>query len=451
MLEKTKASVFDARGGNVNEEIKQYPIAKLKLLSTIGSGGKKVYNRCTENVLRILNAHPDLKDRFRFDKWTQKMEIKKGNRWFDLTDEDYVPIQCAISAMYAQFRLLSKPMTIDAVNEACQANSYDSAIDYVRGIEWDGFGRIDSWLEKAYGCQQTEYHKAVGANFFKGIVKRIIQPGCKFDTVMIVEGKQGCGKSTSLSIIAGKWYLETTASADSKDFFTQFKGKLLIEFSEGEILSRSDTKKMKAIISTAVDTYRVSYGRIDKDYPRRCVFTMTTNQENYLKDETGNRRFLPVVVENEMVDLDWIKRNRDQMFAEALNRVEILEESVHEYPREEAEKLQKEKMEENPFHTRVQEWSENPKKYGVEFDAENAGITVSDVWEYALGGNISRLGKAESAKIIMALKNLGYESKKLQISGIRKWRWFKCPSEDGHLDSLDTPLDTPKNGLGTLI
>lgn len=419
-----KVEILDVLGGDVLIESQQYPINKLNLLTTIGNGGKKVYNRCTENIFRILKFHPNYKDKFRYDEWTQKMEILDKNKWREIDDNDYTPIQRNISAMYHPFRMIGKEMVIDAVSDYCRENSFDRAVNFIRKIPWDMTERLDSWLSVVYGVENDTYHKSVGANFFKGMVKRIIKPGCKFDTVMILEGKQGCGKSTSLSIIGGKWHLETTLRADNKDFFLQFKGKLIVEFSEGETMSRTETKNMKAMISTQVDTYRSPYGRTMKDVPRRCVFAMTTNQDEYLKDESGNRRFYPVEVKKDNVDLKWLKENRMQLFAEALYRVEILKESVYEYPAESVDH-QDAKMVRSSFEDMISNWFNNPiGKNGSIINLDD-GITVTEIWEYALQGDRSRIRKSEEMQISLALKQLGWERVRNRVSGVRCWRWYK--------------------------
>lgn len=425
-MEKDKATaVFDARGGSIKDDTKQYPIDKLGLLSTTGNQGQKVYNRCTENIFRILENHPDFTGRFRYDEWTQKAEIKKDGRWHEVDDSDFTPIQRQISSMYPPFRMVGKEMIIDAIQDACRAHSFDRAVDYLRKTTWDNVKRIDSWLSTVYGAPDDDYHRAVGANFFKGMAKRIIHPGCKFDTVLILEGKQGCGKSTSLSIIGGPWHLETTLKADSKDFFLQFKGKLIVEFSEGETMSRTETKNMKAMISTQTDTYRAPYGRVMKDVPRRCVFAMTTNQDEYLKDESGNRRFYPVEVVRDVVDFKWLKENRDQLFAEALHRVENLKESVFEYSKESVAH-QESKMVRSAFEEMVSDWLKVPVGInGVVMNIKENGVTITEIWKHGLFGDKSRIKKAEEMQIGLALKQLGYEKRRVMIEDDRRWRWFK--------------------------
>jgi putative DNA primase/helicase len=426
-MEETKiltSSVFDALGGNIEDEIKEYPIEELGLLTTENSG-KRIYNKCTENIYRILTRHPYFEGRLRFDQWKDKAEILEGKEWRDLRDSDYVPIQRKITSMYPQFRNVGKDMVVDAINDACRDNSYDSAVNFVRSVEWDKKDRLSTWLSQVYGVEQNDYHKAVGENFFKGMVKRIIQPGCKFDSVLILEGPQGCGKSTSLTLIAGDWHLETTMKADRSDFFLQFKGKLIVEFSEGETLSRTETKQMKAIISTQVDTYRAPYGRLMQDIPRRCVFAMTTNNDEYLKDETGNRRFFPVEVVSNPVNLEWLNENRMQLFAEALYRVETMKETVHEYPKDAADAIRGEKMVKTGLEDIVLEWIGHPIGInGVAMDLKNDGVTTTDVWVHALNGSKDRFSKYDEMRVAQTLRVMGLEKRRTMVNGEQKMRWF---------------------------
>lgn len=426
-LSPEKERVYDELGGNIAEELKQYPIENLNLLTTSGMTGQRVYNKCTENIYRILKNHPDFQDRFRFNSWRFREEYKDGNRWRDLEDKDSIVFQRKISTMYPQFRSVGKQMVQDAVISACADTNFDAAVEFIRSVEWDTKDRLSTWLSNTYGCPEDEYHAAIGSNFFKGMAKRIIEPGCKFDFVLIIESKQGTAKSTSFTTIAGEdWHLETTMVPDNKDFFMQMAGKLIVEFSEGESLSRADAKKMKSVISTRFDTYRTPYETRPKDIPRRCVFAMTTNQSEYLKDETGNRRFFPVVLKKEFADIEWLKENRMQLFAEALYRVETLKETIYEYPEEAAEAIRNEKMIKTGLEDMIESWLENPVDYqSIPLKIDDDGITVSDVWMYALKGGRDRFPKHEEMRVANALVMLGMERRQVMRNGVRKMRWFR--------------------------
>lgn len=412
-------------GMPIEQAVNGMPIEELGLLTT-ESAGKKTYNKVTENVYRILQKHPNFKDRFRFNVWRQRDEYRDGLVWRDLEDKDSIVFQREISMLYPQFRSVAKTMVQDAVVSICSENSFDVALEFIRSVEWDKKDRLSTWLSTVYGTPDDEYHRAVGGNFFKGMAKRIIQPGCKFDSCLIIEGKQGCGKSTSLTLIAGEdWHLETTMMPDGKDFFMQMAGKLIVEFSEGESFSRADTKKMKSVITTRFDTYRTPYEVRPKDIPRRCVFAMTTNNSEFLKDETGNRRFFPILVTKDMVDLAWLKENRQQLFAEALYRVETLNENCYEYPLEAAEAIRAEKMIKTGLEDLIGDWLDDPKDFtGVRLDLENDGVTITDVWLYALHGARDRFPKWEEMRLAQAMQMLGMTKQQCRRNGRRAWRWF---------------------------
>lgn len=416
----TEINPFAEISRNPKEEAQTIPIEDLNLLYT-ENAGKKTYNVVTENIFRILDRHPEFKDRMRFDEWTQKAEIKTKHGWRELEDKDIIPIQRRISILYAQFRNTRKEMVTDAIMDVCHAHTFDRAVDWIRSLTWDKTVRLEGWLTEAYGVENTAYHNAVGSNWLKGMAKRLIEPGCQFDSVLILKGKQGCGKSSSLMLLGEDWYTETTMRADNKDFFLHLRGKMIVEFAEGETLSKTETKQMKAIISARIDTYRAPYGRMTKDYPRRCVFSMTTNQERPLKDDTGNRRFFPVEVVAERANLDWIKEYRDQLFAEALYRVETLKETTYEYPDTVAE-IQEKSVEESPYENDILRWL-NDGCQGIN-DVDVVGATISDVWRYALDGDRHRLDMRITVNVSQGLKACGFERRRMMVNKEQRWRWF---------------------------
>jgi putative DNA primase/helicase len=314
-------------------------------------------------------------------------------------------------------------MIFDAIVKVAKECAIDSASDFVKALVWDKQARLDTWLSKTFGCPDDIYHQAVASNWLKGMMKRITEPGRKFDYVLVLEGAQGSRKSTSLAILGRDWHVETTMGTDSKDFFMQFQGKAIIEFSEGETMSRTEVKKMKAIITTQVDRYRPSYGRFTEDFPRRCVFAMTTNQEEYLKDETGNRRWLPAKVVFDHADTDWLEANRDQLFAEAYYRISVLKETTYEFPGDETQKAQEARRIKDPNSDLVVDWYWNE----CTEDQRLNGITVHQVYKEALHANFpSRpLNRYEEMGIADMLKSaLKLTKRRVMIDGRQMMRWF---------------------------
>ena len=224
-------------------------------------------------------------------------------------------------------------------------------------------------------------------------------------------------------------------STDSKDFFEQFQGKAIIEFSEGETLSRTEVKKMKAIITTQIDRFRPSYGHFSTDHPRRCVFAMTTNQHQYLKDETGNRRWLPVSVVFSEANVECLGSNRDQLFAEAYYRLTALNETTYEFPKEETLRQQAMRRISDPNEERICDWYLNE----ITDNKRAEGITITQVYQSALhsGFMTSGMKKFEEMSIAAILKDvLLLERRRKTDNNIQTWKWF--PLESVMSDKLDT-------------
>ncbi|MFM0321177.1 virulence-associated E family protein [Caballeronia glebae] len=211
----------------------------------------------------------------------------------------------------------------DIIEKAAITIAHRDQRDDLRGwlesLRWDGTPRLDGWLQNAAGVPGDEYHTAIARNFILSMVARGIQPGCKVDTMPVFEGAQGAGKSTLLSILGGKFYSELTDSLDNKDFFVSIQGKWLVEIAELDAFRKSDITRIKQVLSSQVDRFRPPYGRNAKDMPRRTVFAGTTNESSYLRDATGARRFWPLRVGG--IDTAWLERSREQLFAEAVERL----------------------------------------------------------------------------------------------------------------------------------
>lgn len=416
----------------------------LDLLFVTDSKKNKVYIQNTENMARILRKYPLFAGRFRFDQFKNTMEIKDetSGEWRNIIDADAIAIQTKISINFPHFGKVGKEMVYDAMIHVSRENAFDSAIDYVTKIKWDGVERLDSWLTSVYNVPDDLYHKAVGANWMKGLVKRIVHAGCKFDYVLVLEGEQGTKKSTSLNVLGqmnakDNLHVETTMSTDSKDFFMQFQGKAIIEFSEGETLSRTEVKRMKAIITTQSDKYRPAYGRTSEDFPRRCVFAMTTNQSEYLKDETGNRRWLPVACEGS-ANIEWLQENKDQLFAEAYHRVVDKKETTYEFPEEETKAAQLSRRIADPNTELIMNWYIN----NCTLQQKEAGVSIQDVFSGAFLGNFSSnpkgLDRAKEMAIAAVLKDdLGLTKKRSSVKGVQAWRYF----DDAHKYVIQTELE----------
>ena len=397
---------------------------EIEFLTTLSPKKDVIIIQNTENVCRVLRGHADFQGRFHYDEFKNTLEIFENNKWRNIEDNDSVNIQTQISILFPCFAKVGKDMVYDSIIKVSKENRMDSAADYITSLRWDGTKRLDTWLCKTYGAPKGRYSATVGANWLKGLVKRIIVPGCKFDYVLVLEGPQGSKKSTSLATLGGSWHIETSMSTESKDFFMQFQGKAIIEFSEGETLNRTEVKRMKAIITTPTDKFRPPYERNSQEFPRRCVFAMTTNEEEYLKDDTGNRRWLPVRLVFKEANIEWLQANRDQLFAEAYHRVINLKETIYEFPEEEMLAAQDERRTHDENEEIISEWYLNV----LDADKRAAGVTTHQVFTGALSGEtygMGRIDRLTEMKIAGVLKNvLKLTQRRTLVRGTRYRLWF---------------------------
>jgi len=221
----------------------------------------------------------------------------------------------------------TKDGTRDAVEQLCNQNSVDPVKEYLGSIIWDGKPRLDSWLSRYASADDTPYARAVGSIALIAAVRRVRSPGTKFDTILVLEGVQGSGKSTLIRTLASDAFFsdQDILALDHKSQMEAVEGVWLYELCELAGMKYGDVNKIKAFASRVADRARPAYGRFSESRPRRAVFIGTTNDDSYLKDETGNRRFWPVRTGE--IDLADLHEDRDQLWAEAAAR-EALNESI---------------------------------------------------------------------------------------------------------------------------
>jgi len=204
-----------------------------------------------------------------------------------------------------------------AINTVATQHTYNPLQDYLRSLEWDGEPRLNTWLSKYLGCDTTPYTEMIARKFLIGAVARGLQPGCKMDYMLILEGDQGIKKSTAIeALFSPAWFTDELADLGSKDAGLQIQGVWCVEMAELSSLSRSAANRTKEWITRRRDRFRPPYARSLIISPRSCVLMGTVNPEGgYLKDSTGGRRFWPVQCHN--ITVKDIRENRDQLWAEA--------------------------------------------------------------------------------------------------------------------------------------
>lgn len=208
-------------------------------------------------------------------------------------------------------------VVIEAVYATAAANVIAPVRHYLEALSWDGVKRLDKWLTTYGGADDKDITCRMGRAWMISAVARALQPGCKVDCALILEGVQGAHKSSAAKLLAGaQWFSDSLGDMHTKDASAALRGRWIIELPELSAMRRSDTEAIKAFMSRSEERFRPAYGRTEVVEPRRCVFIGTTNRSDYLMDDTGNRRFWPVKIKK--FDLDKLTTDRDQLWAEAV-------------------------------------------------------------------------------------------------------------------------------------
>lgn len=373
-----------------------------------------------DNAARLLERHPETVGRFWFDEFLGRIlttwnAAGEATEW---TDSDDVRL-----ALWMQRKMGIGRMAVgtarDAVTAVAMAHRRNECVEWLESLHWDGTDRLGALLPTAFGTLDDAYTQAVGRCWLVSMVARAFDPGCKVDTMPVFEGDQGIKKSTAMQTLVGaRWFAESSESPTSKDFYQVLQGKLLIEIAEMDAFSRAEVNTIKRVITCRVDRYRAPYGRRAEDHPRMSVFAGTTNKDDWNRDETGARRFWPVACSR--VDLVWLQRHREQLFAEAVARFQAGE-AWWDVPDEDAKREQEARRSSD-------EWERIVDDYLIGLFE----TTVGDVLERALKVPQERWDKATQMRVGNILRALRWKRTTLRRSGRPIKLWLREGSNGGN-------------------
>lgn len=278
-----------------------------------------------DNIVLILENDPYFKGRMALDLLENREIAIKKLPWREdhvndrcLTDKDDAAIRHYLEK---RFNISNKAKTSDAMLIALSRAAFHPVRDYLQGLKWDGTPRLDTLFIDYLGAEDTPYTRAVTRKSLVAAVARIYKPGCKFDYVLTLLGPQGVGKSSILNKLGGQWFSDSFGSMQHKEAFEQVQGVWLIEMAELSALRKAEIETVKHFVSKRVDRMRVAYGKRIESFPRQCVFFGTTNREEFLVDDTGNRRWWVVKTHifhpSKSVFDDMTQNEVDQIWAEA--------------------------------------------------------------------------------------------------------------------------------------
>lgn len=287
----------------------------------------KMVGSSLHNAVLYLENHPDLKGLYWYDEFADQIFVDRaligagsGDYPRPLQDHD----ETAMAAwLNARGLAPSISNTAAAIRHVAFMNPRNALREWADGLVWDRKSRIDQWLTYYAGADDSELTRVLGRRFLVSAMARLLNPGCKVDTMLILEGPQGLKKSTLIEVLAGKeWFSDQVGDVTSKDASQMIQGIWIMEVAEMDAFSRPEANAVKKFLSRLFDRYRPPYGRNVIRRERRCVFFGTINPDGsgYLKDTTGNRRYWPVGVSS--IDVDGVRADREQLWAEAKHAFE---------------------------------------------------------------------------------------------------------------------------------
>jgi len=312
-----------------------------------------------------------------------------------------------------------------AIEDRANKNAFHPVQEYLESLEWDGQQRLATLFIDYFKCDDNAYTREAAKCCLVAAVNRVFNPGYKFDNVPVIGGAQGIGKTTFIETLArGKWYGELT-SFEPKVAVEETQGRLIVEINEMGATNRHDLEMQKSFISSRSTTVRLAYARHPVEYFRQFVLMGTTNQSEYLKDSTGNRRWWPIDANlpyGETIDFSRLEREVDQVWAEAymLYLIEDEQTTLSKEAQSIARELQEDKKESDPWQGVIESWlqqSANAGRYdpNPDFDAigeddERERVCCAEIWEDCLGMRGRDMRRMDSNRIAAIMNNMeGWE------------------------------------------
>jgi predicted P-loop ATPase len=389
---------------------------------------------CRENVMYCLQLDPVLKDLVKLNDFTHLLERSRSTPWGhtagEWNEED--------DLMLGEYLLRNYSLGIKATSTlrngvlmAARSAKYNPVLDLIHAEKWDGIERLEHWLTDVYEIQERPYTRLIGKCFIMGMVKRALQPGCKFDYMLIIKGEQGLKKSTAFRALAYPYFTDNAIRMGDKDSLMAMQLVWIAESAELESLNKSETTQIKQFLSAQEDLFRPPYGAQLIKAKRHSVNVGTTNAETFLKDATGDRRFWPLEVQ--LVNEDVLLGMRLQLFAEALHR---LNEGERYWPNKDEER-DLIFPEQEPFK-RTDSWEDildayvnrNYYKDGEDktkpLPSEREFFSTVELYDKGLGIKADRIDGAGNmdTRIGNAMRALGFERHR-PTAGTERKRGFK--------------------------
>ena len=360
-----------------------------------GKGGHK---KNVTNLLMYLQNLREFGASIRWNELAQRPEWK-GEQ---VTDSDLISMRLILEA-----HDFEPPVSdlLPTVIRHARDNAYHPVRDYLQGLKWDGIKRLDYWLQQCLGAPDTPFNRLVGRRTMIAAVARAFQPGCKVDTVLVLEGPQGIKKSTAIATLFGEdWTAESVNLFDQHNKMVMaMMGAWCVELAEFIAIQKRDQNTVKGMLSMRSDRVVLPYAKMASDHPRQCVFFGTINpgETGYLTDTTGNRRYWPVEVTQ--ADLALIQERRDHLWAEALTAFRNGERWWLEEDEQVLASAEVERREEGDV------WDEVFELKLAEVESTTVAAAL-----HAIGMDYARMTKNDRNRAAECLRRIGFESRAIK-------------------------------------
>lgn len=369
------------------------------------------------NLVRILTHDPEYAGELRLNEMQGAVRLVD----VDVTDAAVSSIRVDIELRYAIQP--GDAETARAVQLVASKNAFHPVRDFLTRLKWDGVHRLNDVASKILkvrsdSVEEAALSKLLVRRWFIGLVARPLAPGCKLDTALILEGAQGIGKSTFFRAIAGEWFSDTEMALD-KDAMMQLRGAWIYEWAELDVMGRQSVTRVKAFLSSTEDKFRPPFGRTPATVPRGGVIVGTTNNQDFLHDPSGSRRFWVVSVG--MIDVGLLRAQREQLLAEAV----AAHLSGERYWLEEEEERRREALairfaDSDPWEDRV-----------LEFAVAQKRVRPEDVLLQALNVPMDRLTKQNEMRVAAILRRAGHVRVQARVNGRVTRFWVKPENSNG--------------------
>lgn len=364
----------------------------------------------------LLNVHAITTGDHRLEGVVRRNEFTGNVEWRGepMTDEYLRRYAMWLDSEYGMHATV--PLAHEGLSAGADDAKYHPVQEYIESTEWDGVERVAGLFSDYANVKDSPLVRAISTRFMVSCVARVYEPGCKVDTVPVLQGVQGARKSTFVRTLAStQWFRDTDIKLDSKDTFQQIKGVWIYELSEFEKWQgRKAQEEIKGFVASPIDSYRAPYERCMVDQPRQVVFMATTNSMDFLQDPTGERRWWPMTVGR--MEIEKLERDRDQLWAETLV---LYRRGVQWYLTEEEEAALVEAQEayqsHDPWEDLIEDW------IAAEYSAWD-GLRVTDLMT-GIKLETAQQSKPSNKRVGQILARLGFVNGRLPKSRGRKRVW----------------------------